>query len=241
MSKGNSDTATASATASSTATTGSATSSSATTGSATSSTAATDDTSNSAAGASTAIPRNATTGTTTSSVVIMERYVKNITRYLTEALNKSEWLNYKTETALNTPNPDGDISRVATFMQKLLNVDDPSTLLFTGDDVSIGEDYKYFVDSIIPKSEEKKSGTYPAADYTAFYTLYSSRDRFFVKFDVRDMREFSYIFIRESDYEYFDGLDAPIVPGISATAAQPTPAQSVPAQPGGGGSGAPLV
>jgi len=81
----------------------------------------------------------------------MYRYVKNLEEYLTEALNKAEWLNYKNDTALNSPQPDEDIENTATLIQRLLNVDDPALLLFTGDDISIGDDYKYFVNQVKSK------------------------------------------------------------------------------------------
>ena len=86
----------------------------------------------------------------------MNRYVKNLREYLTESLNQVEWLNYKNDSALNSPNPSEDVLRVAAFVQGVLNVDDASALLFTGADVSIGEDYAYFIDKVIPKSTEEK-------------------------------------------------------------------------------------
>lgn len=172
----------------------------------------------------------------------MKRYVKNLREFLTEALNKSEWLNYKNDTGLNTPDPSDDLSKTAALVQKLLNVDDPAQLLFTGDDVSISQDYKYFLEQVIPKSDKKEEGNMPDSGYTAYYALYQNGEKFFVKFDVKDSSEYSYIFIREEDYEYFDKLDAPMVPQLAEKPPQPeTPAQAVPAQPGGGATGAPLL
>lgn len=166
----------------------------------------------------------------------MNRYVKNLREYLTEALNKTEWLNYKTDTALNAPDPGSDISDVAALVQRMLNVDDPAGLLFTGDEISISQDYRYFVESVIPKSEVKDEGTLPDSGYVAYYSLYQNVDKFFLKLDIKDSYEYSYIFIRAEDYDYFDKLDSPMVP---QPAEQPppeqTPAQSVPAQPEGGG------
>lgn len=153
------------------------------------------------------------------------RYVKNLRQFLTEALNKSEWQNYKTDTALVAPQPDKDIADVAELMMRLLNVDDPSQLLMTGDDVSIGEDYRYFVEKVIPESEKKDEGTLESRA-TTYYTLYSNGDKFFVKLDVKDMYEYSYIFIRAEDYEYFDKKEEPMVPqSAAAPAAMPAPAQ----------------
>lgn len=167
----------------------------------------------------------------------MYRYVKNLEEYLTEALNKAEWLNYKNDTALNSPQPDEDIENTATLIQRLLNVDDPALLLFTGDDISIGDDYKYFVNQVISKSEKKDEGLHDDAGVAAYYTLYQNGEKFFVKLDVKGMYEYSYVFIRSEDYEYFDKLDAPMVPPpVEATPAQATPAQAAPAQPGGTGA-----
>lgn len=173
----------------------------------------------------------------------MRRYVKNIIEYLTEALNKAEWLNYKSDSALNVPDPDDDISNMAALVQRLLNVDDPAKLLFTGDEVSIGEDYRYFVENVIPKSEQIDSGTYPDSNsFTAYYSLYKENDRFFVKIDIKGTYEYSYIFIKEEDYDYFDALDAPVVPKtIEEKPEEETPAQAAPAQPAGGGGGLSIV
>ncbi len=167
----------------------------------------------------------------------MYRYVKNLGEFLTEALNKAEWLNYKNDTALNSPDPDPDIEKTATLVQRLLNVDDPAILLFTGDDISIGDDYKYFVNQVIPKSEKKDEGTFEDAGYAAYYTLYQNGEKFFVKLDVKDVYEYSYIFIRQEDYEYFDKLEAPMVPPpAQAEKPEAAPAQAAPAQPAGGGA-----
>ena len=152
----------------------------------------------------------------------MRRYVKNHIEYLTEALNKTEWMNYKNDTALNAPNPSADITETAALIQKLLNVDDPVKILFTGDEVSIGGDYKYFIDSVIPKSQVKENETYPSTSYSAFYTLYQLNDKFFIKTDIKDTYEYSYIFIKEEDYDFFNKLDNPTVP--------PPPEQTQPAQ-----------
>jgi hypothetical protein len=169
----------------------------------------------------------------------MNRYVKNIREFLTEALNKTEWQNYKTDTALVSPQPDSDIMDVATLVMRLLNVDDPAQLLLTGDDMSISQDYRYFVEKVIPESEKEEEGTQDGPA-TTYYTLYSNGDKFFVKLDVRDMHEYSYIFIRSEDYDYFNQKDAPTVP--QPTAAAPAQAAPAPAQPGapgaeGGGGG----
>lgn len=168
----------------------------------------------------------------------MERYVKTLDEYLTEALNQTEWLNYKTETGLNLPDPDTDLSMVAALIQRLLNVNDPEQLIFCGDDVSIGEDYTYFIQQVIPKSEKKDEGSYNKGNYIAYYTLYENDERFFVKFDVKDMHEFSYIFIRQEDYDYFDKLDAPAVPQPQEAPEEETqPQEETPAQPAGGTQG----
>ena len=170
----------------------------------------------------------------------MQRYVKNLAEYLTEALNKVEWLNYKNDTALNTPNPESDVSTVAAFIMKLLNVDDPAAVMFTGDDISISQDYKYFADGVVPKSEQMEEGTIPDAEYTAYYALYKVNDKFFVKMDIKDSYEYSYIFIKEEDYDFFNTMDAPTVPEPAEKPEEPeepeTPAQAAPAQPGGTGA-----
>ena len=169
----------------------------------------------------------------------MRRYVKNLSEYMIgEALNKAEWLNYKNETSLNSPNPDQDILNVSILVQKLLNVDDASKILFTGEDVTISEDFRYFTERLIPSSEKKDEGTYNESGYMAYYTLYQNGNAFFVKFDIRDAYEYSYIFIRESDYDYFDKLDAPVIPELPAeTPVQETPTEEAPAQPRGQGGG----
>ena len=170
----------------------------------------------------------------------MNRYVKNLREYLTESLNQMEWLNYKADSALNSPNPSEDVLRVAAFVQGALNVDDASALLFTGADVSIGEDYAYFIDEVIPKSTEEKdkSKSYEGDGYTAFCTVYKNGDKFFAKADIRSQGEFSYIFIRQEDYEYFDTIDAPVIPQIQQKT-QPQAAQAeapgLGASPPGGG------
>lgn len=159
------------------------------------------------------------------------RYVKNIREFLTEALNKVEWENYKTDTALVSPQPDNDIMDVATLVMRLLNVDDPAQLLVTGDDVSIGQDYKYFVEKVIPESEKEEEGTQDGPAIT-YYTLYSNGDKFFVKLDVKDTYEYSYIFIKSEDFDYFNKKEEPTVPQPTTAA----PAPTAPAQPGAPGA-----
>jgi hypothetical protein len=167
----------------------------------------------------------------------MRRYVKNLRQYITEALNRAEWLNYKNDTALNAPDPDDDLQNVAALVQRLLNVDDPASLLFTGDEISISQDYRYFVETIIPRAEVMDEGATNENGYVAYYTLYQSGDKFFVKFDIKDSYEYSYIFIREEDYDYFDKFDKPIVPQPEQAPETPqTPQEAAPAQPAGGGA-----
>ena len=167
----------------------------------------------------------------------MRRYVKNLSEYLTEALNKTEWLNYKNDTALNSPDPDTDISDTSALILRLMNMDNPADLLFTGDDVSIGEDYRYFIESILPKSEKVDEGIFPSTEYSAYYTLYKNGDRFFIKYDIKGTYEYSYVFINKNDYDYFDSLDQPMVPRPpEEPQVQATPAEEAPAQPAGAGA-----
>ena len=146
----------------------------------------------------------------------MNRYVRSIY----EALTKAEWLNYKEQTTVG-PDSSDDVMRTSELLYSLLSVDDPAALLFTGDDVSLGDDYKYFMQVLVPQAKEIKHDRIPGISFTEYYRLFQYKDKFFVILDIRDEYEYSYLFIRTEDYEFFDKIDKPIVPELSKPVQSP--------------------
>lgn len=142
----------------------------------------------------------------------MHKFVPSIMDYVAESLNKIEWLNYKSDTSLNMPNVDEDINDVAAVVLRMLNENDPEKIIFTGSDISIGLDYKYFTENLVSKAQKKDETSIEKDGMYIYCALYGIDEHFFVQLDIRDTYEYSYVFMRESDFQFFNDIDKPIVP-----------------------------
>lgn len=173
----------------------------------------------------------------------MRQYVKNISRFLTEALNKVEWLNYKDQTTVGADSSN-DVQLTSELLLNLLNVDDTAALLFTGVDVSIGDDYAYFLNILVPQAQLIKHDKVPNLSFIQYYKLYQYKEKFFVILEIRDDYEYSYVFIRVEDYEFFDKIDQPVVPELTKpvqAAKETPPVQTTAAEAAQGAAGASIV
>ena len=125
--------------------------------------------------------------------------------FIKENLFQDNWRNYKEDTDLISDNPDKNSTDVSQEVMKFFNVTDPSTLLFTSNDIAFGEDYLFFAD-IISGLEPKSTKAVNMSGDIAYINSYEHDGHPIVMVNIKsaDGARYSHVFIKNEDYDYFD-------------------------------------
>lgn len=125
--------------------------------------------------------------------------------FIFENLYINNWRNYKDDTDLSLDSSSKESVDVSEIVMKCFEVNDPSDLLFTSNDIAFGEDYMFFMDIIDGLSPENVR-TLNMPGYITYISIFKYYEKTIVVADIvsNDNSVFSHIFIKSEDFEFFD-------------------------------------
>ena len=124
--------------------------------------------------------------------------------YILENLLITNWRNYGTDTDIASDKTAKDSSEISEVILRSFQVDDPAQIIFTSNDLGLGEDFMFFTD-IIRGIKPLHMRTLNMPGYIVYISTYDYEGKVIVAADIMDNENFAtnYIFIKNDDFSFF--------------------------------------